>query len=81
MKKTVWMPLLKAIRSSDVSFDDKLAIAAACLEEEALMRAMILIHGKDHATAQYILHGGRFRFDANDNLCIQIPVPPPVISL
>ena len=44
------------------------------------MRTMVLIHGKERAPAQYVLHGGRFRFDDDDQLLIQVPVPPFVLG-
>ena len=75
-----WMPVQEALRSPEVSTDDKLAIGAACIEEEALMRTMILMHGKERAPAEYVRHGGRFRFGASDQLMIQIPVPPFVVT-
>jgi hypothetical protein len=60
-----------------VSTGDKVAIGAACIEEDALMRTMVLIHGKDRAQEQYAAHGGRFRFSEDgEQLMIQVPVPP-----
>jgi hypothetical protein len=75
-----WMTVHDALRSPDVSTGDKVAIGAACIEEDALMRTMVLIHGKDRAQEQYVAHGGRFRFSEDgedgEQLMIQVPVPP-----
>jgi hypothetical protein len=72
-----WMPLTEAVRSPEVSFEDKVAIGAACIEEEALMRTARLIAGDDRAAAWYVAHGGRFRFSQDgEHLMIQVPVPP-----
>lgn len=57
-----WMRVQEALRSRDVSADDKLAIGAACIEEDALMRTAVVIAGKERAPAWYVAHGGRFRF-------------------
>jgi hypothetical protein len=73
----VWMPVSEALRSPVVSTQDKLAIGAACIEEEALMRTAVLMAGKARAPEWYVLHGGRFRFGGDDQLMIQVPVPPP----
>lgn len=75
-----WMRVHEALRSPAVSTDDKLAIGAACIEEEALMRTALLIAGKDRAPAWYVEHGGRFRFDDDDQLLIQVPVPSFVLN-
>ena len=76
-----WMLVQEALRSPRVSADDKLAIGAACIEEEALMRTAILMAGKDRAPAWYVAHGGRFRFSEDgDRLMIQVPVPPFVLG-
>lgn len=74
-----WMRVTEALRSPDVSTDDKLAIGAACIEEEALMRTAVLIAGQDRAPGWYVAHGGRFRFsgDGEDaELMVEVPVRP-----
>jgi hypothetical protein len=78
----VWMPVTEALRSPDVDGDDKVAIGAACIEEEALMRTGLLIAGNGGAMEWYIAHGGRFRFSEDgEHLMVQIPVPPPAVTL
>ena len=80
-KAPQWMPVQAALRDPAVSTGDKLAIGAACIEEEALMRTAILMAGKDRAPAWYVAHGGRFRFtEDGEHLMIQVPVPPFVLS-
>jgi|HubBroStandDraft_2_1064218.scaffolds.fasta_scaffold184187_3 hypothetical protein len=77
------MPLLEAVRSAEVSADDKIAIAAACIEEEALRRTGFLVAGPDPARVWewYVAHGGRFRWSQDgEDLMIQVPVPPFVLD-
>lgn len=85
MTERRWMPIAEAIRApmEVVSTDDKLAIAAALIEEEALRRTADLIAGPEHAAEWYVRHGGRFRFsdDTDDAvLMIEIPVRPFVLA-
>jgi len=73
-----WMTIHDALQpGSPASTEDRVAIAAALIEEEALMRTARLIAGDKGAPAWYVQHGGRFRFSEDgDHLMIQIPVPP-----
>lgn len=76
-----WMGVQEALRSPDVSADDKLAIGAACIEEDALMRTAQLMAGDKGAPAWYVAHGGRFRFSEDgERLMIEIPVRPFVLA-
>jgi hypothetical protein len=69
-----WMTVGAALQAGTT--EDKLAIAAACIEEEALMRTALIIAGQDGAPRWYAEHGGRFRFSEDDELMVQVPVPP-----
>lgn len=74
-----WRTITGAVHDPAVSLEDKIAIAAALIEEEALRRAAFLICGNnpDQAGAWYIAHGGRFRFtEDGEDLMVQVPVPP-----
>ena len=76
-----WMRLTDALRDPAVSFDDKLAIGAACLEEEALMRTAQVIAGPGKRAEWYVGHGGRFRFsDDGEHLMIEVPVRPFILD-
>jgi hypothetical protein len=75
------MRLTDALHDPEVSFGDKIAIGAACIEEEALMRTARLFAGDARAPAWYIAHGGRFRFSEDgEHLMIQVPVQPSALN-
>lgn len=81
MVDRTWMDIQEAIRSPDVSTDDKLAIGAACIEEEALMRTAQVIAGHAGAPGWYVKHGGRFRFSEDgERLMVEVPVRPFVLD-
>lgn len=76
-----WRLLTEAAQDPQVAAADKVAIASALLEEDALMRTAVLIAGKDRAPAWYVEHGGRFRFGENDQLVIEVPVRPFILAM
>jgi hypothetical protein len=63
--------MIKAIRLTDLSENEnicaecKLALMAIAIEDLAMAHAMLIIHGDDWAQ-KYIDHGGRIRFDDDD---------------